>query len=391
MARTRDRVRPEVAVPRAVFIVIVVLMLLFGLMMVYSASSVRALTLFGNSSYYFIRQIAFVAGGVLIAYLISRFDYRRARGLLAWVLWGFCTAALLVTTFLGKVGVFGAQRWLDLGFVTLQPSEFAKLACIVLVAALMCDWQEHVIDDRQFFGRVMIAILPVLGLIILQPDLGTTALLAVTMLTLFFLGGLEAKFLGTGIGVMAGSVAILAVAAPYRFKRLLALNPWKYPDTIGYQAINGFYAFASGGLTGVGLGLSRQKYAYLPAAHTDFIFAIIGEELGLVGTLSVVVAFIILTWAGFQIARHAPDRFGRLIASTATVAIAAQALVNIMCVIGLLPITGKPLPFISAGGSSMTATMIAAGMILSVSMHSDLTSRAERRRGQMRVVEGSRR
>lgn len=391
MARARDGVRPEVAVPRAVFIVIVVAMLLFGLMMVYSASSVRALTLFGNGAYYFTRQIAFVGAGVVIAYLISRFDYRRARGPIAWVLWGICTAALLVTTFLGKVGIFGAQRWLDLGFVTLQPSEFAKLACIVLVAALMCDWHEHIIDDRQFLARTMFAILPVMGLIIVQPDLGTTALLAITMGTLLLLGGVEGKYLGFGFGGMAAAVAILAVAAPYRFKRLLALNPWKYPDTIGYQAINGFYAFASGGLTGVGLGLSRQKYAYLPAAHTDFIFAIIGEELGLAGTLSVIAAFIILTWAGFQIARHAPDRFGRLIASTATVAIAAQALVNIMCVIGLLPITGKPLPFISAGGSSMSATMIAVGMILSVSMHSDLKSRADRRRGQMRVVEGSRR
>ena len=388
--RMRDSTPTEVLVPRAIFIVTVLALALFGLVMVYSASSPRAIVQLSEGTYYVVRQASFIAGSIVVAALVAVADYRWLRGVGGWIVY-FFTLSLLVATFLfGQEGDLGGQRWLDLGLISIQPGEFAKLAAVLIVAVLLCDWYERRLDTQQMWLRIAIVTLPMVLLLYAQPDYGSMLLLIGGVLIVLWVGGIDGRsfaLLTGGVGVVA---AIAAFAAPYRVARILAINPWVDPGDKGYQAINGFYAFATGGLTGVGLGLSRQKYFYLPEAHTDFIFAVVGEELGLIGTLGVLIAFMLLVWSGLQIARHAPDRLGRLVAVGATLSLGLQALLNIGMVVGLLPVTGKTLPFISSGGSSMLASMITAGVVLSVSLRSTSGS-VGRRRENMRVVEGVRR
>ena len=276
--------------------------------------------------------------------------------------------ALLVLTYGYGVVRGGARRWIPLGFTQLQPSELTKIACVLVAAALAVEWQRGRLDTSEYLKKLGIYVGVPAVLIVFQPDLGTAILMAVGVGIVLFLGGIELRWVGLA-GALIVAFGVFAVAiAPYRLARVTtAFNPWDDAQGKGYQAVQALLAFGTGGIKGVGLGLSRQKFFYLPEAHTDFIFAIIGEEAGLIGTLAVVAAFVVLLYAGIRIATGARDPFGRLVAGALTGMLAFQAALNMAAVTGIFPVTGKPLPFISYGGSSMLVTLVCVGLILSVS------------------------
>jgi cell division protein FtsW len=322
------------------------------------------------------KQLGWLAVGLVALLACARIDHRIWKRL-AWPLLGLADLMLAFTLTHG-IGKWGAQRWLYIGPVGIQPSEFAKLAVVLTLAVVLSDRTKR---ELPLSGRIMwigAIVLPVAALVMAQPDMGTTMVVLVAAYALLALGGMEGRYL-----VGLGAAALVAVPAmifmePYRAARFLSfLDPWKDPRGDGYQIIQALYAFGSGGLRGVGLGLSRQKFFYLPAAHTDFIFAIIGEELGLLGTLAVVAAFIVIAYAGIRIAFGAKDRFGRLLAGGLTSLIVVQGVMNIAAVTNVMPVTGIPLPLVSAGGSSLVFVMACVGIVLSVSAHG---TRAERAR-----------
>jgi cell division protein FtsW len=349
--------------------------------MVYSASSITASVKEGSHWYYLARQAVFALGGWAVALFLSRMDYRVLKDK-AWALWWVCFALLGVVLVMGLAS-HGAQRWIPLGFMSLQPSELAKVACVLVAAALAVEWNRGKIDTRTFGLRVGIATLVPCAFIILQPDMGTTVTLVVAVAVVLILAGMQLRWI-LGALIVAVPVAVLFITrSEYRMERVVGfLDPWANASDKGYQSVQALLAFGSGGVNGVGLGLSRQKFFYLPEAYTDFILAIIGEEVGLIGTLGVVAAFAVLVWAGFKIATGARDPFGRLVAGGITGMIAFQAVLNMAAVTGLMPVTGKPLPFLSYGGSSMLVTMVGIGLLLSVSEYGMLVPRAVRPRSK---------
>lgn len=352
------------------FAVIVVLNLI-GLVMVLSASSVTALHQEGSSYYYFERQVLWLAVGGVAFVLALRTDYHRLR-LLAWPLL-LVTGGLLVVVLLPGIGsnVNGSSRWIGVGTFGIQPSEFAKLAIVIFGADLLARRAAWIEDTRVTLRPVMAAFCALALLIMLQPNLGTTIVLAAITFSVLFVAGVPMRpLVGWGAaGTFAACVA--AMGQGYRRARVLAfLHPWNDPLNTGYQTIQSQVSLASGGWFGLGLGASRAKWGFLPYAHTDFIFAIIGEELGLFGALLVVMLFVALAFLGVRAGLQAPDPFGRLLAIGITTWLSVQAFVNIGAVIGVLPITGVPLPFISFGGSSLLATMAASGILLNVARSS---------------------
>jgi cell division protein FtsW len=352
-------------------------LVLGGVLMIYSASSVADYVKYGDSAYHLKKQLIFAGAGALVLWALSHWEFRVRRGaspydvrrpeVVAWGLWAVSLVGLIVVEAMG-VGKWGAVRSIDLGFAYVQPSEFAKLGCLLTVAVLLVQLRRREMTGKTFLIRLGVVLVPVVLLIMLQPDMGTTMSLLFAVGLLLWLGGIDAKWLGLTVAVGAPSALALVMLAGYRMDRLVAfLDPWADPAGGGYQIIQSLYAFGSGGLFGQGLGLSRQKFFYLPAAHTDFIFAVIGEELGLVGTLSVVLAFGLFAFAGMRIALECKDPFGRLLAGGLTAMIVVQALMNMAAVTSLMPITGIPLPLVSAGGSSLVLTLACVGLILSVS------------------------
>jgi cell division protein FtsW len=346
-----------------------VFLLCVGLVMVYSASTVSDIVNLGDSAHHLKRQALWVAIGAAILWFVRSFDYRRLTGFV-WPFYGASLIGLLlVLTPLG-VGKWGAQRWIDLGFTTVQPSEYARLACLLVAVYLLVQLHKGRLAWKDFWGRLALASAAVVGLVMMQPDMGTTVSIMAAVFVVLLLGRTPWSII---FGMLAGAVAVGALAiavAPYRMQRFTAfLDPWADPQKSGFQTIQAYLAFGSGGIDGVGLGMSRQKFFYLPAAHTDFIFAIIGEELGLIGTLAVVTAFAVFAYAGIRIALGAKDEFGRLLAGGLTAMILSQALMNMAAVTGLMPVTGIPMPLVSFGGSSMTFTMACVGLILSVSTY----------------------
>lgn len=360
--------------PRIILLVTVGIIAGFGLLMVYSASSVTALQSTGDPTYYLKRQLGFMAVGAVAAIVLARSDYRLwARHLLV-PIWLVTVGLLLAVILLGTDNDMGATRWINLGFFDLQPSEFAKITIILTAANVAERYFEEGSIDWPTFIKLMIAGVGVpVALILIQPDKGTTMVLALTLIVMGYLAGMPKRLL---LGVLVlGFVAFFALSLrdEYSRNRLLAmLDPWSDPFDKGYHLIQGFYAFGSGGLLGVGIGFSRQKYSYLPMAHNDFIFAVIGEECGLVGTLGLLAGFAVFMWAGYQIARFAPDLCGRLVAAGCTSIIMIQLLLNVCGVLGLFPLSGKPIPFVSYGGSSIIASLMLVGLIASVSVHSSL-------------------
>lgn len=359
------------ALPRYLLLGTTVFLLLGGLVMVYSAAFVSDFVNFADSTHHLKRQAMWVIAGLVLLAVVMRLDYRKLKSLSWWV-YGVSVMGLLAVIPFG-VEKWGAKRWIDLGFSSIQPSEYAKLGCVMLTAYLLTQLEDRRIGPKEFWGQLIVAISAVTLLVMVQPDMGTTMSILLAVYVVLLLGGVSLRVV-SGIAV-AGMAAVGAAItlAPYRAARFLAyLDPWADPQGGGYQTIQALLAFGSGGVDGIGLGMSRQKFFYLPAAHTDFIFAIIGEELGLIGTLTVVVAFIVFAYAGMRIALATKDSFGRLLAGGLTAMIILQAVMNMAAVTNIMPVTGIPMPLVSFGGSSMTFTMLCIGLILSVSRYGSL-------------------
>jgi cell division protein FtsW len=338
-----------------------------GLIMVLSASSVRAFQEYGTSFVFFVRQIVYAVVGLGAFLLTARMRHTAWQRLCVPLL--FVSVALLLLVLLPGFGTVagGSARWLRLGPVTVQPSEIAKVAVITFAATLLARRFRRIDDLR----TLLLPLAPVAGsvcaLILLQPDMGTAVIVVTTVFVLLFVAGARVKHLvvgGAGLGMLGFG---LMYVEGYRWARFISfLDPWADPQGNGYQTIQSLIALTSGGPFGVGLGASRQKWDYVPNAHTDFIFAIIGEELGLVGALLVVILLGLLVYAGTRIALRAPDAFGRLLAAGIVGWFGFQAVTNLGAVTGLLPITGVPLPFVSYGGSALVVSMAAVGMLVAV-------------------------
>jgi cell division protein FtsW len=357
---------------------VITLLNLLGLVMVLSASSVIALDDYGSSWYVVMRQAAWLAVGTIACVIVLKVDYHRWRRLAVPSV--MVSAVLLALVLVPGLGITanGASRWLGYGPLTLQPSELAKLAILLFTADLLARRAAWMDDTRLTLVPVTVVLVGLALLVLAQPNLGTTLVLGAIVLALLWVAG--TPFIPLSGLAAAGAIAAtgLALWAPYRRARVLAfLDPWADYQNAGYQNIQSLVGIASGGITGTGLGESRAKWGFLPYAHTDFIFAIIGEELGLIGALVVVALFVALCILGARAALQAPDRFGMLLAAGVTVWFGVQAFVNIGAVIGILPITGVPLPFVSYGGSSLLFSMIAAGLLLNVARQG---ARAGRRR-----------
>jgi cell division protein FtsW len=339
-----------------------------GLVMVLSASSVSAYRTSGSSFSIFQKQLLWVVIGLPAMWLAVRIPVRVIR-VLAWPLMGVSIVGLLLVFVpgIGAPEVNGAVRWIQVGPIRAQPSELAKLA-LVLWGADVYARKDALLDD---WRHVLVPLLPATCLlsvlIMVEPDMGTTLVLLATAFALIWVVGAPARIVVRLAALGTVVVSLLAVAAPYRFARLVGfVDPCGAEQRLanGYQACQGLYALGSGGWFGVGLGQSRQKWAgYLPNAHTDFIFAIVGEELGLAGTLFVLVLFGILAYSGIRIAQRSRDPFVRIAATGITASLMVQALINISTVIGLLPITGIPLPLISSGGSSLGVSLFSIGLL----------------------------
>ncbi len=348
----------------------VVLLLSTGVVMVYSASAIVAADRFQDPSLFLRKQLfwALLGSAGLLAAL--RFDYRRLEAL-RWPILGVA-GALLVLVLVPPVAqpINGTHRWLRLGPVSFQPAELAKLALVIFLAA----WLARRGDQVEDFRRGLLPALAVAGgfavLVLAQPDLGNCLALILVTFALLFLAGGPVRHLG---GILAAGLPLLAVAiwlAPYRMRRITTfLDPWSDPRGSGFQIIQSWLALGSGGLLGRGIGESRQKLFYLPEAHTDFIFAVVGEEMGFVGAAALIGLFAVLVWRGLRIGLRAPDPFGAYLALGITLLIATQTLINLGVVTGLLPTKGLPLPFISSGGSALLVTMLGTGVLLNISQH----------------------
>ena len=366
--RTRgvQRERRRVAMP---LLVAVLALVAIGVVMVYSASSVRALLSSNDPARYGIAQAVFAAIGLSAMVVMSRIDFRVYRyfAIPAYVGALVLLALVLVPSIGFEAG--GSRRWLQLPVIgNFQPAEVAKLAIILYLA--------HWLDRRGRAahglrgGLIPFALLVAPGFLLIaaEPDLGTAGIYAVAAMSVFFMSGASMA----GFVAMAGAVAAAAVLfisrTPYQLARVTTfLDPERDPLGAGYNAMQALMALAMGGLAGVGLGASRQKYLYLPAPSTDFIYAIIGEEWGLIGTLIVLVLFLVIAWQGYRIAVHAPDTFSGLLAAGITTWLVVQAVINMMVVTALWPVTGVPLPFISYGGTALIINLVAVGILLSIS------------------------
>ncbi len=346
-------------------VVAVAALLILGLMMIYSATFALGYQLYKQPTYYFIRQLLFLGVGILAMLVFAKVEYH------VWQRFSVPIMAvnlglLILVLVIGQV-TFGAQRWLFNG--SIQPSEFTKLAVIIYIAAWLSSKGDQI--KKVSYGLVPFAILlgVIVGLILLQKDLGTALLIAITALAMFFVAG--GNLLQIVMGLMLGllTLALLIVRTPYRLARITSfLDPLnRDPLGDGYQIRQILIALGSGGLTGLGLGASRQKFGYIPASHTDGIFAVLGEELGLIGCLVVIGLFAFLAYRGFKIALAAPDLFGTVLASGITCSLIFQAIVNIGVVTASIPFTGITLPLFSFGGSSLVVSMASVGLLLAVS------------------------
>jgi len=364
----------------------------FGLVMVYSASSARALLAANDPAYYLKRQALYAVIGLIALVLFSRFDYRRLQHAAGPLL---LTSFFLLVAVLGiGIAVNGARRWLPLGPFAFQPSELAKLALALWIAGFLARG-----PAPKSLGELVRPIGMVVGascaLILIEPDLGSALAIAIMATAVLLVSGTPLRVLlgGGGIGMTLVLAAIWL--EPYRRARIFSfLDPWHDPQGAGFQAVQAMIALGSGGIFGVGLGESVQKIYYLPEASTDMIFAIIGEELGLIGALAVIAAFALFAYAGFNIAIRCRDPFGKRLAAGLTALVCGQAAVNVSAVMGLAPLTGVPLPFVSYGGSSLVISLASVGILLNIAVNHGVAAVSEvpdrRRRDRRARASGTR-
>jgi len=347
-------------------------LIVFGLMMVLDTTYFMGLDKTGNPFYFFERQLMNLAVGIVVMALMAQFSLRGLRHL-AYPVTAIAVLMLLAVWIPG-LGIVrgGARRWLRAGPILIEPSEMIKLATVFFLARYFSEHEDH-LKDPKFLAPAFAAVGVLAVVLLRQPDFGAAVMLTLVLFTMLFAAGAEPKHLGA-----AGSVALLALVVQaahkaYRMRRLSAfLNPWRTSQGSGFQLIQSFIAFGAGGGWGVGLGASRQKMFYLPQAHNDFVFAVLGEEFGVAGALVVIALFITILVRGMHIARHEGDAFGSLLAVGLTALLSLQAFVNMAVVTGLVPTKGLPLPFLSYGGTSMVASLVAVGVLMALGRRSGM-------------------
>ena len=357
----------DIMMPRLGLLVAVLLLVLIGIVMVFSASTVEAIHNGDSPISYVVKQAIFAAVGTAFAVFVYTRDYRSLLGgVWFWLFWGVCAALLLAVPVIGT-NILGATRWIYIGGFSLQPTEFAKIMLVVAAAKVLLEYRDEVRDMKQaIIAAVVLVLLPLAFLYKTQSDMGSAVVILVGVFVVMWLGGLPGRFVAV-CGIVVVAVGVFGIVG-YRADRVSVwLDPWSDQYNTGYQMIRSFFAFSEGGILGVGLGNSREKFLYLPEAETDFIFSIIGEELGLLGALFVIALFVAVLVSGLLIAKRASDDFGTMLAGGLTCMLVGQAFLNMACATGLFPTTGKPLPFISSGGSSVVASLLMVGIIMSVS------------------------
>jgi cell division protein FtsW len=341
-----------------------------SLVMVYSSSAVLGLEQYKDRPTFFLfKQATFALLGFALMQVLMRVDYRRYRqpGLI-WAVLGLTGFALVVVLFGPRIN--GARRWFNVAGVGVQPSEFAKIAVIFFVAAVLERRMDRIDDLRYSLLPVGVVLGCVVALIMLQPDLGTALSIILLVATMVFAAGINYRYIVGLMLVALPAAYVVLMSADYRRRRIeVFLDPWKDPLGDGFQVIQSLIAVGTGGVFGRGLMAGVQKLYYLPYPHTDFIYAVIGEELGLIGTTVILACFCVIAWRGLRTAMRAPDRFGAFLALGLTAMVVVQAFFNISVVLGLLPTKGIPLPFVSFGGSSLLMSMLGMGILLNVSQH----------------------
>ena len=347
--------------------VVTALLAAAGVVMIYSASAIQAQEHYGNRWYYLERHAAYLGLGALLGGFVLAMDYqwlrRHLRGLLA------VSAILLVAVLIPGIGyeVSGARRWFRLGFLSFQPSELAQVVVILYLADVLARKQDRLRSFVHGFLPPMLILGTFVGLMLLQPDLGTSVALASVVFLMLFVSGIELIHLGPTLASAIPVLGLLIASKPYRVRRILAFaDPWADPHGAGFQLIQSLVAIGTGGLAGVGLGQSRQKLLYLPAAHTDFIFSVVAEELGLLGATAVLGLFLAFVWLGVRLALRTTDLFAQLACLGLTGLIGFKALIHMAVATGLVPTKGLPLPFVSFGGTSLIFNLVIVALLLNM-------------------------
>ncbi|MBM7647218.1 cell division protein FtsW [Bacillus ectoiniformans] len=356
--------------PDYLLLILILSLLSIGIMMVYSASAIWAEYKFNDAFFFAKRQLLFGTIGIGAMLFIMNVEYWTWRHLSKSAI--IICFVLLILVLIPGIGMVrnGSQSWIGAGAFSIQPSEFMKLAMIIFLARFLSENQKNIIYFKKGLFPSLALVFTAFGLIMLQPDLGTGTVMVGTCIVMIFISGARIfHFAVMGVIGIAGFAA-LVLSAPYRIKRITSfLDPWSDPLGSGFQIIQSLYAIGPGGLFGLGLGESRQKFFYLPEPQTDFIFAILAEELGFIGGAFVLFLFSLLLWRGMKIALGAPDLYGSLLAAGIISMLAIQVMINVGVVTGLMPVTGITLPFLSYGGSSLTLMLMAMGILLNISRY----------------------
>lgn len=351
-----------------ILLISVVIISLFGVLMIYSSSYIWAEYKF-NDPYKFLKsQLIFLILGYIIMFIVSKINYQKYQKY-SNIIFGICFI-LLVLVLIPGIGTVrnGSRSWFGIGGFGIQPSEFTKLGLIIFTSKYLKNNNKELRDIKKGVLPILIVLMLVFGLIMLQPDFGTGVVIVISIVALLFVSGVKMNFfIKIGLLGLVG-VVVLIIIAPYRMERIVSfLNPWSDPLGSGFQIIQSMYAIGPGGLLGLGFGNSIQKHFYLPEPQTDFIFSIISEEFGFMGILIVSSLFITIIYQGIKISIKCEDAFGKYLAFGITFSLAFQTLLNLMVVVGLIPVTGVTLPFLSYGGSSLLITLLSMGILLNIS------------------------
>jgi cell division protein FtsW len=355
------------APPDTLFFAAVAALVGIGLVMVFSASSATAYAEHGDIAYYVKRQLMWLAVGIAGAIAAYRMDYTKLRGIAPYLLLASILSLVLVWVPHLGFSVNGARRWIGFSALSFQPSEFAKLAIVIYLAAALSVRGERITSLARGLFPLCVPVALMAVLVLKEPDMGTASLLVFTAFAMFFAAGARLEHLAAILAATVPLAVATVLASPYKRARVFAfLDPWKDAKNTGFHIVQSLYALGTGGVFGAGLGASRAKLFYLPEQYTDFIFSVLGEELGLLGAFAVVVLFMVLAHRAIKIALAAPDRFGFFLAIGCTATIVIQAFVNIGVVTSSWPVTGVPLPFVSFGGTSLLVDLLAVALIANV-------------------------
>ncbi|HXM18149.1 MAG TPA: putative lipid II flippase FtsW [Candidatus Tumulicola sp.] len=378
--------------PDTFLLIVTVLLVAVGAVMVFSASSVVGINKYHDATHYLKRELVWIALGIAAAWFGAKLDYGALRKMAPYLLG--LAVLMLVAVLLPHVGAVagGARRWFEFGPISFEPSEFAKLALVIFLAKVFSEREDGARSLSKAGFPAMLWVGVCFALVVIEPDLGTASLFVMTAFVMLFVGGARWWHLGLEVAVAVPALLAFIYSTPYRRDRFTAFwNPWHDPRGAGYHILQSLSGLGSGGLFGVGLGQSRQKFGYLPEQYTDFIYSIIGEELGFMGAAAVLLLFLFLAYRGISIAMKAEDRFGFYLAIGITSIITLQALVNIGVVTASWPVTGVPLPFISYGGTSMVFSLFGIGLLASISRGRTKAALAEEERREGRGANSSHR